>query len=156
MVEYLAKALHVSVTLLYTSVFVILMLSSLVLGVALNRFLHYWEKKLTLGWSKICVAFLKPLPVPLFLLWALYAGLESLPLPLRYERIVSKVILVAVRKTRVTSQKFLELTSSKWRRNASTSNRDTTTARPTLTPSRRLQYSLAWAPEYFSCWLPES
>jgi small-conductance mechanosensitive channel len=96
MVEQLAKTFHISHTLFYTSLFAILILSSLFLGLVLNRFLHYWAKKLTIGWSKIFIAFLEPLPVPLFLLWALYAGLESLPLPLRYERIGSKVILALV------------------------------------------------------------
>jgi small-conductance mechanosensitive channel len=96
MIEHLARTFHISKTLFYTVLFAILIVCSLFLGLVLNRFLHYWAKKLATGWSKIFMAFLEPLPLPLFLLCALYAGLEALPLPLRYERIGSKVILALV------------------------------------------------------------
>jgi len=96
MVEHLARTFHISHTLFYTGLFAILVLCSLFLGLVSNRFLRSWRKKLSTGRGKVFMAFLEPLPAPLCLLCGLYAGLESLPLPLRFERIGSKVILALV------------------------------------------------------------
>jgi small-conductance mechanosensitive channel len=96
MIEYLVQNFHISHPLFYSGLFAILILSSLFMGLFLNRVLHYWGKKLTTGWSKIFIAFLAPLPVPLCLLCGLYVGLESLPVPRQYERIASKVVLALV------------------------------------------------------------
>ena len=93
MVENLARALHISNTLFYTLLFGTLIISSLLVGFALNRFLHHWTKKLGDGWGQIIFFLLESLPVPLLFIGALYLGLESLPLPSRYEHVGSKLIL---------------------------------------------------------------
>jgi small-conductance mechanosensitive channel len=93
MIENLARALHVSNTLFYTLLFVTLIITSLLVGFVLNRFLHHWTKKLGDGWGQIIFFLLESLPIPLLFIAGLYVGLESLPLPSRYERIGSKLIL---------------------------------------------------------------
>jgi small-conductance mechanosensitive channel len=93
MIENLARALHISNSLFYTLLFGTLIITSLLMGFALNRFLHHWTKKLGDGWGQIIFFLLESLPIPLFFIAGLYLGLESLPLPSRYERIGSKLIL---------------------------------------------------------------
>jgi len=94
--EYFAHALHMSNITFYTLLFGTLIISSLLLGFAVSRVLHYWRKRLHEGMGQLLFALLEALPMPLFLIGALYAGLESLPLPARFERIGSKLILALV------------------------------------------------------------
>lgn len=93
MVEYFAHALHVRHITFYTLLFVILIAGSLLLGFALSRVLHYWKKRLHEGMGQLLFALLESLPVPLLLMGSLYLGLESLPLPPKFEHIGSKVIM---------------------------------------------------------------
>ena len=96
MIENLARALHVSNVTFYTLLFGTLIISSLLLGFALNRVLHYWAKRLHDGLPQLFFSLLETLPVPLLLIAGLYLGLESLPLPVRFERLGSKTILALV------------------------------------------------------------
>jgi small-conductance mechanosensitive channel len=96
MIWNLARALHVSNVTFYTLLFGTLIISSLLIGFGLNRMLHYWTKKLHEGWGKHFFSFLESLPMPLLLIASLYLGLESLPLPPRFERIGSKLFLALV------------------------------------------------------------
>ena len=68
------------------------MVSALVVGFVLNRILHHWTKKFQNTWGEVVFALLESLPLPLLVLAALYAGLELLTLPLKYERIGTKLI----------------------------------------------------------------
>jgi len=92
MVGDLARILHLSPTVFYMLFFAMLVMSSLALGFVLNRILHYWTKKLTNTWGELLFSLLESLPIPLLLLGSIYAGLELLTLPHRYERIGSKLI----------------------------------------------------------------
>ena len=96
MIEDLARALHVSNKTFYTLLFGTLIISSLLLGFALNRVLHYWAKRLHNGWGQLFFSLLESLPMPLLLIASLYLGLESLPLPPRFEHVGSKLILALV------------------------------------------------------------
>jgi small-conductance mechanosensitive channel len=96
MIADLAHALHMSNTIFYTIMFGILIISSLLLGFALNRLLHYWERRVGDGWGQIFFSLLESLAMPLLLIAGLYIGLESLPLPPRFEHMGSKLILALV------------------------------------------------------------
>src|SRR5271157_450557 len=96
MIEHLARALHVSNVTFYTILFGTLIFSFLLLGFALNRVLHYWAKRLRNGWGQLFFLLLESLPIPLLLIASLYLGLESLPLPQRFERNGAKLIFALV------------------------------------------------------------
>jgi small-conductance mechanosensitive channel len=96
MVDYFARTLHVSNVTFYTLLFATLILGSLLLGFALSRVLHYSKKRVHDGSMQLFLALLESLPMPLLLIGSLYLGMESLPLPPRFERIGSKVLLVLV------------------------------------------------------------
>jgi len=96
MVEYFARALHVSNITFYTLLFATLILGSLLLGFALSRILHYWKKRLHEGSGQLLFALLESLPMPLLLIGSLYVGVEALPLPARFEQIASKLLLALV------------------------------------------------------------
>lgn len=92
MLAKMAHALHMSHVSFYILLFGVLIILSLALGFALNRVLHYWGKKVPNGWGQIFFAFLESLPIPLLLIASLYVGLESLPLPLRFEHFFSHLL----------------------------------------------------------------
>ncbi|HMD87013.1 MAG TPA: mechanosensitive ion channel family protein [Terriglobia bacterium] len=96
MIEHLARALHMNNTIFYLLSFGTLIISSLLLGFALNRLLHYWEKRVGDGWGQIFFSLLESLPMPLLLIASLYLGLESLPLSPRFEHFGSKLVLALV------------------------------------------------------------
>jgi len=96
MIENLARALHVSNVTFYTLLFGTLIISSLLIGFGLNRVLHYWTKRLHEGWGQLLFSLLESLPLPLLLIASLYLGLESLPLPPRFEHVGSKLLLALV------------------------------------------------------------
>lgn len=96
MIEDLARALHVSHGIFYTLMFGTLIIGSLLLGFVLNRVLHYWAKRLHNGWGSSFFSLLESLPIPLLLIASLDLGLESLPLPRRYEHIGSNLIFALV------------------------------------------------------------
>ena len=96
MIEDLARALHLSNRIFYTLLFGTLIISSLLVGFGLNRILHYWAKRLGDGLGQLFFSFLESLPIPLLLIAGLYLGLESLPLPRRFEYIGSKLTLALV------------------------------------------------------------
>ena len=96
MFDNLARALHVSNLIFYSLLFAVLIISSLLLGFALSRVLHYWKKRLHEGVGQLVFSLLETLPIPLLLMGSLYLGLESLPLPARFEHIGSKLILALV------------------------------------------------------------
>jgi small-conductance mechanosensitive channel len=73
-----------------------LIISSLLIGFALNRLLHYWAKKLRNSWGEVFFSLLESLPIPLLLISGLYIGMEALPLERQYERVGSKLILALV------------------------------------------------------------
>ena len=81
MIEELARVLHVSNATFYSLLFGTLIISSLLLGFALNRVLHYWAKRLRNVWGQHFFFLLESLPIPSLLISSLYLGLESLPLP---------------------------------------------------------------------------
>jgi small-conductance mechanosensitive channel len=93
MVQDLARALHLSPAVFYMLFFATLVIGSLGLGLVLNRIIHHWTKKLANTWGEMVFSLLESLPVPLLLLSSIYAGLELLPLPHRFERVGSKLIL---------------------------------------------------------------
>ena len=92
MVEQVVHALHMSTITFFSLLFGTLIVGSLVLGFALNRALHHWGKKLHDGWGHLLFSLVEELPIPLLLIASLYLGLESLPLPLRFERVGSKLL----------------------------------------------------------------
>ena len=96
MIANLAHALHLSNKVFYTLLFGILIVSSLLIGLALNRLLHYWAKKMRNSWGEVFFSLLETLPIPLLLISSLYMGLESLPLDRQYERVGSKLMLALV------------------------------------------------------------
>lgn len=96
MLENLARASHLAPSVFYTIVFGILIFAGLIVGFALNRFLHHWTKKFRGTWGELLFSLLESLPIPLLVLTAIYGGLESLTLPRRYEVLGSKVILAMV------------------------------------------------------------
>jgi small-conductance mechanosensitive channel len=96
MIADLARTLHVSNATFYILLFGTLIITSLVMGFALNRILHYWAKRLRDGWGQMFFSLLESLPVPLLLIAGLYLGLESLPLPPRFEHLGSKLVLALV------------------------------------------------------------
>jgi small-conductance mechanosensitive channel len=96
MLENLARASHLAPSVFYTIVFGILIFAALVVGFALNRFIHHWTKKFRGTWGELIFSLFEALPIPLLVLTAIYVGLESLRLPHRYDVIGSKVILALV------------------------------------------------------------
>jgi small-conductance mechanosensitive channel len=93
MIENLARAFHIKPAVFYTISFGTLMISSLLMGFALNRVLHYWAKRTRNGWGEVFFSLLESLPMPLLLISGLYLGMESLPLDPYYKRVGSKLIL---------------------------------------------------------------
>ena len=93
MVQDLARALHLSPTVFYMLLFATLVIGSLALGLVLNRIIHYWTTKLANTWGELVFSLLESLPIPLLFLSSIYAGLELLTLPHRFERVGSKLIL---------------------------------------------------------------
>src|SRR5208282_620937 len=96
MIAELARALHVSNKIFYTLLFGTLIITSLLMGFALNRFFHHWAKRLRDGWGQIFFSLLESLTIPLLFIAGLYLGLESLPLPPRFEHNGSKLIFALV------------------------------------------------------------
>lgn len=96
MIRDFAHALHLSNVTFYTLLFGVLIIIALLLGFTLNRVFHHWTKKLPTGTAKLVFSLLESLPLPLLLIASLYLGVESLPLPARYEYIGSKVMLALV------------------------------------------------------------
>ncbi len=96
MIEDLARALHMNNKIFYLLLFGTLIICSLLLGFALNRLLHHWEKRFGDGWGQVFFALLESLPIPLLLIASLYLGLESLPLSPRLEHFGSKLVLALV------------------------------------------------------------
>jgi small-conductance mechanosensitive channel len=96
MIHALAVELHIQPTLLYTLVFVGMIIVALVVGFVLSRIFQAWARKLKNTWGEFVFALLATLPVPLLLLLTLYMGMESLTLPQLYEHIASKLILALV------------------------------------------------------------
>ncbi|MGA3323766.1 MAG: mechanosensitive ion channel domain-containing protein [Terriglobia bacterium] len=96
MIAELARALHVSNGIFYTLLFGTLIITSLLMGLALNRFFHHWAKRLRDGWGQIFFSLLESLTIPLLFIAGLYLGLESLPLPPRFEHNGSKLIFALV------------------------------------------------------------
>ncbi len=92
MVGNLARVLHLSPTVFHMLFFATLVMSSLAVGFVLNRVIHHWTRKLANTWGELLFSLLESLPVPLLLLGSIYAGLELLTLPHRYERVGSKLI----------------------------------------------------------------
>jgi small-conductance mechanosensitive channel len=92
MIENLARALHLSPAVFYMLFFATLVIGSLALGLVLNRIIHYWTKKLANTWGELVFSLLESLPIPLLFLSSIYAGLELLTLPHRFERVGSKLI----------------------------------------------------------------
>jgi len=92
MVQEIAQTFHVTPGVLYTIAVAALLVSALVVGFVLNRVLHHWTKKFRNTWGEVVFALMESLPLPLLVLAALYAGLELLTLPLKYERIGTKLI----------------------------------------------------------------
>jgi small-conductance mechanosensitive channel len=92
MVKDLAQALHLSPTVFYMIFFAALVMGSLALGFVLNRIIHHWTRKLANTWGELVFSLLESLPIPLLLLASIYAGLELLRLPHRFERVGSKLI----------------------------------------------------------------
>jgi small-conductance mechanosensitive channel len=92
MVGDLARTMHLGPKVFYMLSFAMLVLSAFALGFLLNRILHYWTKKLANTWGELLCSLLESLPVPLLLLSSIYAGLELLPLPRRFESLCSKLI----------------------------------------------------------------
>jgi small-conductance mechanosensitive channel len=92
MVEDLARAFHLSPTVFYMLFFATLVMGSLALGFVLNRIIHHWTKKLANTWGELVFSLLESLPIPLLFMGSIYAGLELLPLPHRFERVGSKLI----------------------------------------------------------------
>ncbi len=92
MLQELARTFHLSPTVFYTISVAVLVGSALGVGFGLNRLLHHWTKKFENTWGELVFALLESLPIPLFLLAALYGGVELLTLPSRYERFASKLI----------------------------------------------------------------
>jgi small-conductance mechanosensitive channel len=93
MLQMLTHTLHLSPNIVYSIVLGALILGALLLGFVLNRILHRWTKKLRNTWGELVFTLLESLPIPLLLLFALYAGMEAVELPRRYERIGAKLIL---------------------------------------------------------------
>lgn len=93
MIEHLVRTLHLSHGIFYTLLFGTLIISSLLCGFGLNRFLHHWTRRIGTGWGQLFFSLLETVPLPLLLIGSLYLGLESLPLPRQIERFVSKLIL---------------------------------------------------------------
>jgi len=93
MIENLARALHVSNKVFYTLLFGTLIIGALLLGFALNRVLHHWARRLRNGWGQLFFSLFESLPIPLLLITSLYLGLESLPLPQRFESIGSRLLM---------------------------------------------------------------
>ena len=96
MIEHLIRTFQVSPKVFYVIFWGSLITAALLLGLALNRVLHRWRKKLTNGWGESVFALLESLPIPLLLIVSLYMGMESLPLSGYYEHFWSKVILALV------------------------------------------------------------
>ena len=94
MVEDLARALHLNPKVFDVPFFATLVISSLALGLVLNRIIHHWTKKLANTWGELVLSLLESLPVPLLFLGSVYAGLEFLTLPHWVERFGSKLIFV--------------------------------------------------------------
>ncbi|MGO8818247.1 MAG: mechanosensitive ion channel family protein [Terriglobia bacterium] len=92
MIEGLARAIHMNPITFYSLLFGTLIIGSMVLGFVLNRGLHHWGRRLHDGWGQLLFSLLETLPIPLLLIASLYLGLESLPLPDRFERVGSKLI----------------------------------------------------------------
>ncbi len=93
MVEQLARTLRLSPTVFYMLFFTTLVIGSLALGFVLNRIIHHWTKKLANTWGELVFSLLESLPIPLLFLSSVYAGLEILKLPRKFERLGSKLIL---------------------------------------------------------------
>jgi small-conductance mechanosensitive channel len=93
MVESLARAVHVSNITFYTLLFATLIIGSLLLGFAISRVLYYWKKRLPEGLGQLVFSLLETLPMPLLLIASIYLGLESLPLPARFEFLGSRLII---------------------------------------------------------------
>ncbi len=96
MIDILIHTLHMSHKVFYTLLFGSLIIGSLLMGFGLNRLLHYWDKKLGDGWGKIIFSLLESLSMPLLFIAALYMGLESLPLPEKFEHFGSKLLFALV------------------------------------------------------------
>ena len=92
MVVHLVRALHLSPTVFYLLYFAALVMASLVVGLLLNRIIHYWTDKLANTWGALVLSLLESLPIPLLFLCSIYAGMELLPLPHRLEHLASKLI----------------------------------------------------------------
>ncbi len=96
MLQDLAKTLHLSPAIFYILGFSILLLLALTLGFLLNRLFHRWSKNVQNNLGELILAIAGSLSIPLSILAAVYAALEVLTLPRKYEQIGSKAIFALV------------------------------------------------------------
>jgi small-conductance mechanosensitive channel len=94
MLRYLARTLKLSPLAIYLLSVLVLLCVASGLGLALKRvFRTYAERHRNRNaWAEFAFSLLEALPIPLLILTALYAALEFLTLPHRYERIGSGLI----------------------------------------------------------------
>lgn len=96
MLQELAKTLHLSPATFYILGFSTLLLLALTLGFILNRLFHRWSKNVQNSVGELILAIAGSLSIPLSILAAVYAALEVLTLPRKYEQIGSKAIFALV------------------------------------------------------------
>ena len=96
MLQDLAKTLHLSPANFYILGFSILLLVALTLGLLLNRIFHRWSKNVQNNLGELILAIAASLSIPMSTLAAVYAALEVLTLPRKYEQIGSKAVFALV------------------------------------------------------------
>jgi small-conductance mechanosensitive channel len=92
----LARALHVTPTIIDVIAVLVLLAVSLLAGVALKRLFRRYARKFANTWGELVFSLLESLPVPLLFLAALYTALEEFRLPTHWEHFGARAILVLV------------------------------------------------------------
>jgi small-conductance mechanosensitive channel len=92
MLRNLSHVLHLSPATVYLLAIAAMLLIGVALGLVLSHLLQRAARGFSGSWREVGFSLLASLPVPLLILVVLYAGLEALDLPARYERPGSQLL----------------------------------------------------------------
>jgi len=96
MLNHLAQTLHIPLGRFYVLTAGVMVSIGLLLGMTLNRVFHRNARRFAATRAEWFFSLLQSFSIPLMVLASLYAALESLTLPLRFEHLLSKLIFVLV------------------------------------------------------------
>jgi len=92
----LARLLRIPLAVIDIASVVVLLTAAVLIGYGLRRLCRRYARRFQNTWGEFFFSLLEPLPTPLLILAALYAAIEGLSLPRKWDHVASQAILVQV------------------------------------------------------------